>query len=230
VEHGTFYEDSIQPMFSKTKARFFDSYWNWVRQDGVLLCNAILQGRLTAIDREVVSNCVPVINRADQNLVNHMLYEMMRCQMTQGRGKEYQLVWELGQPLLAACRNGALEPPVFWNLHTPTAPRTTILPDGAIEYTEVQRPGVRNLRDFVAEMRASMQRSGEQGFLKLKKQLPNGTGWTYSADDTTDYFAAMESQSVGSVTFEKKDALVIGAGAGSIGIELVTSLLCGGAR
>lgn len=38
AEHGPFYEDSIVPIFSRNKARLFDSWWNWVRQDALDLC------------------------------------------------------------------------------------------------------------------------------------------------------------------------------------------------
>lgn len=68
------------------------------------------------------------------------------------------------------------------------------------------------------------------GFVTIKRPLPNGTGWSHSPEDSLLFLEAMESLSTGTVTFQRKDALVIGAGQGSIGIELVASLLCGGAR
>lgn len=74
---------------------------------------------MTAIDRDVVSNAVPVINRADRGLVDQIHWVTERCRQQAARGKEFLLVWELGQPLLTACRNAVSEPPIFWDMHYP---------------------------------------------------------------------------------------------------------------
>jgi len=37
-EHGDTYIEGIQPCFDVLKARHFDSSWNWVRQDALLMC------------------------------------------------------------------------------------------------------------------------------------------------------------------------------------------------
>ncbi|KAJ2340360.1 fatty acid synthase alpha subunit Lsd1, partial [Coemansia sp. RSA 2671] len=36
-EHGEFYASGIKPSFDARKARTFDSYWNWARQDALIL-------------------------------------------------------------------------------------------------------------------------------------------------------------------------------------------------
>ncbi len=265
AEHGVVYEEAIAPIFDAKKARHFDSWWNWVRQDALSLCYDIIYGRLTAIDRDVVATCVPVINRSDDALVNHTNFVMERCKKTPNSAK-HALVWELGQPLLGACRNGAAEPPVFWDMHYPKAPKTIVDVDGAVRYVEIDRPGVRNLNQFVSEMRSSLrasdvfdlqkellemirkalpenvQRAEEllaevgklnaagSGFVTLKRRTSNGTSWCFSHADSIMYLDAMQDLATGRVTFQNKDVLVTGAGTGSIGIELVLSLLTGGAR
>ena len=42
----------LQPRFDILKARHFDSSWNWVRQDALLMYYDIIFGRLTTVDRD----------------------------------------------------------------------------------------------------------------------------------------------------------------------------------
>jgi fatty acid synthase subunit alpha len=50
-EHGDAYVQGIQPVFEPLKARHFDSSWNWVRQDALIMFYDIIFGRLTTVDR-----------------------------------------------------------------------------------------------------------------------------------------------------------------------------------
>lgn len=50
-EHGDDYIKGIQPVFEPAKARHFDSHWNWVRQDALIMWYDIIFGRLTGVDR-----------------------------------------------------------------------------------------------------------------------------------------------------------------------------------
>ena len=50
-EHGDLYIQGIQPIFEPLKARHFDSCWNWVRQDALIMFFDIIFGRLTTVDR-----------------------------------------------------------------------------------------------------------------------------------------------------------------------------------
>jgi 3-oxoacyl-ACP reductase-like protein len=43
-EHGDAYIEGIQPHFDILKARHFDSSWNWVRQDALLMYYDIIFG------------------------------------------------------------------------------------------------------------------------------------------------------------------------------------------
>jgi fatty acid synthase subunit alpha len=51
-EHGDAYIEGIQPRFDILKARHFDSSWNWVCQDALLMYYDIIFGRLTTVDRD----------------------------------------------------------------------------------------------------------------------------------------------------------------------------------
>ena len=69
-EHGDTYIDGIQPAFDVLKARHFDSSWNWVRQDALLMFYDIIFGRLTTVDREITARCIQIMNRADPELLS----------------------------------------------------------------------------------------------------------------------------------------------------------------
>jgi fatty acid synthase subunit alpha len=57
-EHGDAYiESCIQPHFDVLKAPHFDSSWNWVRQDALLMWYDIIFDRLTTVDREITARC-----------------------------------------------------------------------------------------------------------------------------------------------------------------------------
>lgn len=68
-EHGDTYITGIQPAFEPLKARHFDSSWNWVRQDALIMWHDIIFGRLTTVDREITSRCIAIMNRADPTLI-----------------------------------------------------------------------------------------------------------------------------------------------------------------
>jgi len=55
VEHGEFYAAGIEPVFSRLKARVYDSSWNWVRQDLMSMFYDIIFGRLSVVSREIVA-------------------------------------------------------------------------------------------------------------------------------------------------------------------------------
>lgn len=68
-EHGDLYIDGAQPVFDPLKARHFDSSWNWVRQDALMMYYDIIFGRLTTVDREIIARCIHLLNRADPEML-----------------------------------------------------------------------------------------------------------------------------------------------------------------
>jgi len=57
-EHGdTYIEGHIQPCFDVLKAPHFDSSWNWVRQDALLMWYDIIFDHLTTVDCEITARC-----------------------------------------------------------------------------------------------------------------------------------------------------------------------------
>ena len=310
IEHGEFYADGIAPIFSQLKARVFDSSWNWARQDAMTMYYDIIFGRLKAVDRETVSQCIRIMNRSNSTLLDFMQYHIDNCPAD--KGETYQLAKELGQQLIENCQDVLTLAPVYKDVAYPTGPQTTIDARGNIDYAEVQRPSVRKLEHYVREMadggkiseysnrtkvqndlsriyklirqqhklskssqlqikslygnviRALAMSEGqilplENGKPKngqVRKPGPNGSrpqnghakpgkietipflhlkrkeehGWDYSKKLTGLYLEGLEEAARSGVTFQGKSALMTGAGAGSIGAEVLSGLISGGAK
>lgn len=110
-EHGDAYIDGIQPRFDPLKARHFDSSWNWVRQDALLMYYDIIFGRLTTVDREITARCIALLNRADPDMLEYMQYNIDQCDAS--KGDTYKLAKEFGQQLINNTREILGQPPVY---------------------------------------------------------------------------------------------------------------------
>ncbi|KAH7913599.1 hypothetical protein BJ138DRAFT_606981 [Hygrophoropsis aurantiaca] len=149
-EHGDTYIDGIQPAFDPLKARHFDSSWNWVRQDALLMYYDIIHGRLTTVDRELTARCISLLNRADPELLTYMQYNINHCDPS--KGDTYALAKQFGQQLIDNTREVLGQPPVYKDVTFPTAPHTEVTEKGDIVYSEVVRENVRKLEAYVEEM------------------------------------------------------------------------------
>jgi len=168
-EHGDVYVEGVQPMFEPLKARHFDSSWNWVRQDALLMWYDIIHGRLTTVDREITARCIAIMNRADSALLDYMQYHINTCDPT--RGETYQLAKEFGQQLIDNCREAVGQPPLYKDVTFPTAPRTEVSAKGDIVYSEVVRENVRKLEAYVEEMASGDTISGNINIQKVQDDV-----------------------------------------------------------
>lgn len=308
TEHGDFYASGIEPSFDPLKARVYDSSWNWARQDALSMYYDIIFGRLTVVDREIVSQCIRIMNRSNPLLLDFMQYHIDNCPTD--RGETYQLAQELGLQLIENCKEVLGVSPVYKDVALPTAPQTTIDALGNIGYKEVPRSSVRKLEHYVKQMAeagpiseysnrtkvqndlrsvyklirkqhrlskssqlqfnalykdvlralsmnehqimpqengsSNAKKAGRNGikhngaprvgkvetipFLHLKKKTENG--WDYNKKLTGVYLDGLESAARSGLTFEGKNVLMTGAGAGagSIGAEVLQGLISGGAK
>lgn len=307
TEHGEFYAQGIEPSFSPLKARVYDSSWNWARQDALSMYYDIIFGRLQAVDREIVSQCIRIMNRSNPTLIEYMQYHIDNCPTD--RGETYKLAKELGEQLIENCKDVLNEAPVYKDVMIPTGPQTTIDARGNLDYKEVPRQSARKLEHYVREMaeggkiseysnrtkvqndlrnvyklirkqhklskasqlqfnslykdviralamneaqimpqengdvkkpgrngltRATMNGTIKQGktetipFLHLKKKEEHG--WEYSKKLTGVYLEGLENAAKSGLSFQGKMALMTGAGAGSIGAEVLQGLISGGAK
>ncbi|RKF83307.1 Fatty acid synthase subunit alpha [Golovinomyces cichoracearum] len=303
AEHGDIYAAGIEPVFSPLKARVYDSSWNWVRQDALSMYYDIIFGRLKIVDREIVSQCIRIMNRSNPTLLEFMQYHIDNCPTE--RGETYQLAKELGLQLIENCKEVMNSPPCYKDVSIPTGPHTSIDSRGNLEYAEIPRSSARKLELYVREM-ANGGKISEYGnrtkvqndlgriyklikqqhklskssqlqikelysdvirslamsegqiipkensssklhghtkksnvstklgkvetipFLHLKRK--NEHGWEYSKKLTGLYLDGLEQAAKFGVTFQRKNALMTGAGAGSIGAEVLKGLINGGAR
>ncbi|KAG9234082.1 fatty acid synthase-like protein [Amylocarpus encephaloides] len=305
VEHGDFYAAGIEPVFSSLKARVYDSSWNWARQDALTMFYDIIFGRLQAVDREIVSQCIRIMNRSNPTLIDFMQYHIDNCPTE--RGETYKLAKELGQQLIDNCKDTIGVAPCYKDVAVPTGPHTTIDARGNLEYAEIPRTSVRKLEHYVKEMaeggkiseygnRTKVQSDLSRIYKLIKQQhklskssqlqikslygdvirslamnegqiIPkesangklNGSkkgpranpptksgkvetipflhlkrkdehGWEYSKKLTGMYLDGLEQAAKSGVTFQGKNALMTGAGAGSIGAEVLQGLISGGAK
>ncbi len=315
TEHGEFYANGIEPSFSQLKARVYDSAWNWARQDALSMYYDIIFGRLKAVDREIVSRCIRIMNRANPTLLDFMQYHMDTCPTE--RGETYKLAKELGEQLIDNCKEVIGESPVYKDVAIPTGPQTTISGRGNLDYAEVPRASARKLEHYVREMadggklseygnRTKVQHDLSRIYKLIKQQhklsknsqlqikslyknvirslamnegqiipvengKPNGkqmnghakkpgkngslptlnghvkqgkvetipflhlkrkddNGWEYSKKLTGIYLDGLEQAAKSGVTFQGKHVLMTGAGAGSIGADVLQGLISGGAK
>ena len=315
TEHGEFYANGIEPSFNQLKARVYDSAWNWARQDALSMYYDIIFGRLKAVDREIVSRCIRIMNRSNPLLLDFMQYHMDTCPTE--RGETYKLAKQLGEQLIENCNDVLYEAPVYKDVSVPTGPQTTIDGRGNLDYAEIPRTSARKLEHYVREMaeggkiseygnRTKVQNDLSRIYKLIKQQhklsktsqlqikslyenvirslamnegqimplengKPNGKpmnghakkpgkngtrpitnghtkqgkvetipflhlkrkdehGWEYSKKLTGLYLDGLEQAAKSGVTFQGKNALMTGAGAGSIGAEVLQGLISGGAK
>ncbi|KKZ61082.1 fatty acid synthase subunit alpha [[Emmonsia] crescens] len=323
AEHGDTYASGIQPSFDPLKARIYDSSWNWARQDALSMYYDIIFGRLKVVDREIVSQCIRLMNRSNPLLLEFMQYHIDNCPTE--RGETYKLAKALGQQLIENCKEVLNEKPVYKDVAIPTGPQTVIDSRGNVKYAEIPRGSARKLEHYVKAMaeggpiseysnRTKVQNdlksvyklirkqhklskssqlqfnslyrevlralsmnenqimpqenghakkgsrnssrsringgiangngnghahgqgqgNGRTGkvetvpFLHLKKKEANG--WEYSKKLTGIYLDGLESAARAGVTFHGKNALMTGAGAGSIGAAVLQGMISGGAK
>ncbi|AEO70741.1 uncharacterized protein THITE_2122453 [Thermothielavioides terrestris NRRL 8126] len=298
AEHGDFYAAGIEPVFSPLKARVYDSSWNWARQDALSMYYDIIFGRLKTVDREIVSQCIRIMNRSNPTLLEFMQYHIDNCPTE--RGETYKLAKELGATLLENCKEVLTADPVYKDVAMPTGPKTTIDARGNLKYEEIPRASCRKLEHYVQQMaeggkiseygnRTKVQHdllkiynlikqqhklskalqfeikglysevfrslamnesqilAKENGkvngfskvakpkgktetipFLHLRKKTEQG--WDYDKRLTGTYLKCLEDAARNGVTFIGKYVLMTGAGAGSIGADVLQGLISGGAK
>jgi fatty acid synthase subunit alpha len=104
-EHGDTYIEGIPSfVFDPLTARRFDSSWNWVRQDALVLYYDIIFGRLTTVDREITGRCIALLNRADPGTCSTTLTNVIHQKAK--RSKQF------GQQLIENTREVIRQPPV----------------------------------------------------------------------------------------------------------------------
>lgn len=169
VEHGEFYAQGIEPSFNSLKARVYDSAWNWARQDALTMYYDIIFGRLESVDREIVAQCIRIMNRSNPTLIEYMQYHIDNCPTE--RGETYLLAKDLGVQLIENCKDVINEAPVYKDVSVPTGPQTTVDARGRLAYAEVPRQSGRKLELYVKEMAEGGKISEYSNRTKIQNDL-----------------------------------------------------------
>ncbi|KAJ2825612.1 fatty acid synthase alpha subunit Lsd1, partial [Coemansia sp. 'formosensis'] len=230
VELGGEFINGIQPLFDVRKARRFDSSWNWVRQEAYELIQQAIVGCTsgstnapTSVDEASLQR---LKNRTSPGLLQMLSGSLFLLQATKDASLEP--VIQLVSQLHDACTLSLAQPPVYRERSTPTGPQVDIGSDGAVTYSEVPRPDEPSFVEFVEHMRQPTAQDMPP-FIHLKKQSAGGA-WSYCAELSTTYYNGLSEICGGGLSFAGKTALVTGCGRGSIGADIVSSLLSGGAK
>ncbi|ORX48172.1 fatty acid synthase [Piromyces finnis] len=247
-EHGDDYAQGIKPIFDPLKVRKYDSYWNWVYQESLILYYDILYGRLAAVDRKVTSQCIHVMNRADQHLLD--LYDYKIDATDPKKGSTYELAKDFAQILRENCSEAISENPVYKDVEIPKKPQTIVTEQGEIKYSEVPRPGVSKMESYIKLMQGgsritriptkhsnrSIRFAGGNNKTRVKsKKVPflflkdTKTG-EYDEKATKVYYKSLYNMANDGITFKNKYVLVTGCGRNSIGSQIIKGLLNGGAK
>ncbi|ORX73828.1 hypothetical protein DL89DRAFT_231449 [Linderina pennispora] len=225
-EFGSGLIDKTNTLFDANKARHFDSYWNWARQDVLEWISGILSGEDSSMDRATYMKRVHMLkNRSNPGLLS-MLQAFIGtlkadlCPFASRALKQTEIIY-------AACRESENVSPVYKELSTPLRPHTEITFRGDIDSCELPREGEQSIGDYIQHMKCA-SKDGLPLLYMYGRQA--GNAWSYSKEISDEYFSSMEDAAVNGISFEGKCALVTGCGKGSIGSGLVEGLLSGGAK
>ncbi len=219
AEFDDHFFNGIQPLFDIRKSRTYDSWWNWAREDLLRLLSQFIQQPFDVEDidnkdsvqsllRRFEPSCFDIVNRA---ITDPQLQASSRV------GRE---IARLGT------RAMGLDPVFKYSLPA-MRPKTTISATGSVEYTEVPRD-ITNYSYLVEHGRLTP--TGEHiPFIHIRRR-DDGQEWKSDRESTNLLLSALQAATSSGITFAGKTILVIGAGANSIGAEVVRGLLCGGAR
>ncbi|KAI8987783.1 fatty acid synthase [Mycotypha africana] len=169
TEHGDIYSEGIKPSFSPLKARHYDSYWNWARQDALELWYDLVFDKLAVVDREVTAKCISIMNRAHPKMIDFIRYKIENS--AGDKSKTYDIAKDFCQALIEQCAEVLLEKPRFKGVATPTCPKTTVTEKGGIQYTETPRPNEENLADYVKDMTAGSEISKYSNYQQIQRNL-----------------------------------------------------------
>ena len=134
-EHGETYGNGIVPAFDSLKARFYDSSWNWIRDD--ILALYYNSARLELSMRELEIRKRRIVNKANTRTLP-FLKGLLRRSFLQ-HGHEFEGARNIILDLVHTSPRSLMSQPVFKGSFTPLAPRTTIDVRGVIEYSESPR-------------------------------------------------------------------------------------------
>ncbi|KAI9502069.1 acyl transferase domain-containing protein [Coemansia spiralis] len=239
-EMGEDFRKGILPRFDARKARRFDSYWSWARQDAFeWIQQAIVNSDPSdsGLPRSGLENEDARIHRIQScanagllKLLQGLLSVLQQSKDNTNLGPALQLA----QKLYNACKQALSCQPKYKEYSTPQQPWTKILADGRVEYKEVPREDEPTFTEYVKHMQAPQKKqnknlSGLPPLLYLNEKSASRS-WEFSQQLSSIYFDSLNTLCTDGLSFAGKTALVTGCSKGSIGADIVRGLLMGGAK
>ncbi|KAJ1821790.1 fatty acid synthase alpha subunit Lsd1 [Coemansia sp. RSA 2675] len=222
--------DGVRPLFDARKARFFDSSWNWARQEAYELIQQAIAGCTSGSSSAPASiddaSLQRLKNRSSLGLLQMLAGSLSILQAANDDSLEPAI--RLVSELHSACEQALNQPPVYRELSVPTGPHVEFGRGGTITYSEVPRHDEPSFVEYVEHMRQPAA-PDMSPFINLKKQPVGGT-WTYCSELSATYYRGLSEVCGSGLSFAGKTALVTGCGQGSIGADIVSGLLSGGAK
>ncbi|KAK8033913.1 hypothetical protein PG991_003311 [Apiospora marii] len=213
----------VQGVFDAQKERRYSSWWNWVREDAarVLLEVQGGGGSRQSLSKEQLQ---AFANRWTTDLEDMLRYCAESGQANKGVAEELLRI----KPVNTDAQSKQQPPPVFRYFAPAMAPHTAVDEKGAIQYSEQARRGQANYFDAVSATR----RGGGpcSSYVHCLRRGGQSSTWQHDDELTRVYLESLLRGTTSGLSYAGKTALVTGAGAGSIGLEVVRGLLAGGAR
>ncbi|KAJ1851565.1 fatty acid synthase alpha subunit Lsd1, partial [Coemansia sp. RSA 638] len=230
AEFGDELITGVRPQFDTRKVRQFDSYWNWARQDAYEWIQQTIAACISGVETDVDVNdkerLQQLQNRADLQLVQ-MLAGTAKI-LSNSNNDVLRPAIQLAQALHDACKGSLSQPPVYKELSKLMQPKTCILASGEASYTETPRPNERTWTDYIKHM-SDNRHENIPPLIHLCGQTKN-IQWSYDKQFSSTYYDGLSDIARQGMSFVGRTALVTGCGRGSIGAEIVRSLLIGGAK
>ncbi|KAM4065476.1 fatty acid synthase subunit alpha [Hirsutella rhossiliensis] len=208
AEHGEAYASGLQAIFTPLKARVYDSWWNWAMQDLLELVSMAASAHTGDPD--------PAFDRLRRNVLQkthpRLLSTMRHCAATTLNNSVAKVLREL----LPECEASMDKKPVVYRGIQSMAPVTIVERSGKVVYSERPRSTPRGALD------------NDDQLLRLGRKSIHG--WDYSHGLSSVLHRVLAGARTTGISLCECNVLVTGAGAGSIGCELVSKLLAAGAH
>jgi len=220
-ECGADFEAGIKPRFNAKHLRHYNFAWSQARIDICTLYHDIVMQKVLmesgSLDTLRSDHLWQIANRSGPrtlDLVNKLAASAAGRATSPGFAA-------VGNTLAGLIRNSLVQlgPKARFAFQC-SSPKTTVRPDGSMVYEEVPRLLGGSTVSYADALR-------QIGHAALKTQVDGQ--WSTNDGLTRKMFDIMSQAQSSGLTFSGKTVLVLGAGAGSIGAELVKNLLAGGA-
>lgn len=233
AEHGAIYTSGIKPIVQRSKARSYQSWSHWAIQDATILFHQIMNQMVKHDERAMAARILHVSNCANGKLLRYIKrFAVAAKQSVADAPANNHTILE---SLSIICERALSLPPVFRSTYLDLMPVTDFNIKGEISVKEKPRVPSPNLERIFLTCDKGVTRTEHYKATSLKhptfsvKSHSLG-GWKIERHISDIYLRAIQQSRNPGISFEGKTVLLIGAGSGSIGSEILKGLLAGGAH